>query len=51
MFFGSLSIMKLKGKGEEVKAKEEHCLMLNLLMEKEAGKDWDKSELSITRPN
>ena len=29
---------------------EEHCLMLNLVVEKGASKDRDRSESSITRP-
>ena len=50
-FFGSLLASGYQ-EGEERRSrpKEEHCLMLNLVVEKEASKDHDRSRSSITRP-
>ena len=37
LFFGSLSIRPLEGRGEEVKAQGEHFLMLDLVVEKKSS--------------
>ena len=51
MFFGSLLILGYqKGRERRSRPKEEHCLMLNLVVEKGASKDRDRSGSSITRP-
>ena len=39
-----------QGKREKVKTQVVHCLMLDLVVEKGASKDHDRSGLSITRP-
>ena len=50
-FFGSLLASGYQKERERrSRPKEEHCLMLNLVVEKGAGKDHDQSKLSITRP-
>ena len=39
-----------KERERRLRLKEEHCLMLNLVVEKGASKDHDQSRLSITWP-
>ena len=51
MFFGSLLASGYhKEMNRRSRPKEEHCLMLNLVLEKRASKDRDRSLSSITRP-
>ena len=51
LFFGSLLVLGCQKERERrSRPKEEHCLMLNLVVEKGASKDRDRSRSSITRP-
>ena len=50
-FFGSLLASGYyKERERRSRPKEEHCLMLNLIVEKGGSKDRDRSGLSMTRP-
>ena len=50
-FFGSpLESSYQKERERRSRPREEHCLMLNLVVEKGARKDHDQSGSSITRP-
>ena len=52
MFFLALLVLgNYKERERRSRPNEEHCLMLNLVVEKGASKDCDRSGLSIIHPS